>query len=698
MHMAAGKLAVWKNGVALGALFIALAPQARAQDAATVNAPGASTLLQRLVIGAGVEKVAIDTPQAVTVLDQEAIDEEQPMVIGDILRQVPGITVIGSERTAGQSFNIRGIGGLEASDESKIVVTVDGAVKFYEQYRLGSFFSDPELYKRVEVLRGPASSTLYGSGALGGVINFTTKDAADFLKDGQTTAVQLKSMYDSNKDGVLASISAAHAFSNGTEVLLNGNFRRSSEYENGNGVPVPGSDFSSFSGLAKLTHRFGENDEQAVRLSYQRWQSDADDTEYSQTGTQAFGTIDRKITDQTVVLSYENPASSNPLLDFKLNLSLSDTKVRQENSSFIFVPSPLFADSDYGYRTWAAKAENTFEHSGDGFENFLTVGGQLSHQQRFAEASTGPIGFHPEGTDTKYGVFFQNEFIWNEKLTVIPGARLDFVNLRPDALVPGAKTTNDIAFSPKLAVMYQINETFSLFGSVAHTQRVPTLDEMFSSAGPNADYPGGRLPSLDLKKETSNSVELGFAISTQDLITDGDSLQLKTTGFYNDLHDLITTNPNKGAGVPVVYYVNVDEAEIYGVEVEAAYEMDYAFASLAYSLTRGEDKATGETLTTIPADTLAVTLGGRLPEHDLSFGWRGLFAASISTGATTGPFGGYAVHDLFMNWTPDEGRFAGLQVRAAVENLFDKQYRANLSGDDGRGRTFKLTLAKTFGW
>jgi hemoglobin/transferrin/lactoferrin receptor protein len=57
----------------------------------------------------------------------------------------------------------------------------------YESYRMGGFMSDMELYKRVEVLRGPAAGTLYGSGVLGGVINFTTKDASDFLEDDQTT-------------------------------------------------------------------------------------------------------------------------------------------------------------------------------------------------------------------------------------------------------------------------------------------------------------------------------------------------------------------------------------------------------------------------------------------------------------------------------------------------------------------------------
>ena len=58
--------------------------------------------------------------------------------------------------------------------------------------------------------------------------------------------------------------------------------------------------------------------------------------------------------------------------------------------------------------------------------------------------------------------------------------------------------------------------------------------------------------------------------------------------------------------------------------------------------------------------------------------------------------GGYGVHNLFLTWTPDDGALSGLEVRAAVDNLFDKQFRRHLSSLDAEGRTFKLTLARTF--
>ena len=86
---------------------------------------GRVTQLQRLVIGAGQEKVAIDTPQAVSVIEQEDLDSDQPATIGDVIREIPGVNVTGSDRLLGQNFNIRGIGAPETTGDG-LVSTVMG--------------------------------------------------------------------------------------------------------------------------------------------------------------------------------------------------------------------------------------------------------------------------------------------------------------------------------------------------------------------------------------------------------------------------------------------------------------------------------------------------------------------------------------------------------------------------------------------
>ena len=427
--------------------------------------------LDRIVISAGKEKVAIDTPQSVSVVDQEDLDEEQPTTLGDALTDLPGVKAVGSDRVLGESFNIRGIGTLAASDESKIIIQVDGATKFYEQYRMGSFFSDPELYKRVEVLRGPASSTLYGAGALAGVINVTTKDAADYLSGGDKMAFRQKVAGNSNGSGFLTSSIAAARPTDQLDLLGAFVYRRSGEFKDGAGKEIRGSDFKAPSGLLKGSYSFGADQEHKLKASYQHWTTEDKGAEYSQTGTTGFGKVDREVTDETVVLGYSY-LPDNMLIDLNATLSYSDTKVVQNNAQFKGGRSSLFNDTKYGYATWQGRVENTSSFTGEGWENYLTVGIGTERQTRTADQeklknnkNSGGITFHPGGETVKNGLYAQNELILWDKLTLIPGLRIDRQTVKPGSRVTAAdrKTTTGTAISPKLAMFYEIDRNFGVF-------------------------------------------------------------------------------------------------------------------------------------------------------------------------------------------------------------------------------------------
>lgn len=659
------------------------------------QAPATDGFLQlgRIIFGFGTPRVAIDTPQAVTVLNDEDIERQQAATPAELLDEVPGVQSIGSNRAAGISFNIRGIGELAASDESKIIVTVDGAVKFHEQYRVGSFFGDPELYKRVEVLRGPASSTLVGAGALGGAIAFETKDPSDFLTAEEDNALSFRLGGSSNGEGGFSTLTYAGRLSDRAEVLSSLTYRRAAEYDDGDGNAVSGSDFDALSGILKGTYRI--DDAQSVELSYSAFDSDLDDTAYSQTGTiDGFGTIDRRVRDRTLTLNYANTAPGNDLLDLDVTLFWSDTNVQQSDASLgAFSPSVLFQDTEYGYATLGAKVENTSRLS-LGTETFLTYGIQASRQKRTAEAAqSGNILFHPEGTDTRIGLYAQAEMVFGN-LTLIPGLRVDFSDLEPDDRIPGATDVSNTSVSPKIAALYEVTPDWSVFGSLSRTERAPTLDELYSSD----DMPVSP-PALFLEPETSDAVELGFAYETTGLRTDDDRLAVKVTGFNYDIKDLIVRPAfaDRLDGVP--FYEQVGRARIRGAEVEAAYESDRFYTRLAYSYVDGEDRSTGEALASVPAENAVLTIGGRNAAGTLDYGWQGTFVDDITTpGANGERFGGYAVHDLYASYTPDGGALDGWQVRAGIDNALDRDYRNSLAGDDGPGRTFKLTLTRGLQW
>lgn len=78
-------------GTALIALPLPAMAQAQSDDIAVAS--DSQFALDRMIISAGVEKVALDTPQAVTALDQEDIDQLQATTIGDLLEGMPGVNV-----------------------------------------------------------------------------------------------------------------------------------------------------------------------------------------------------------------------------------------------------------------------------------------------------------------------------------------------------------------------------------------------------------------------------------------------------------------------------------------------------------------------------------------------------------------------------------------------------------------------------
>lgn len=131
-----------------------------------------------LVLGTRLPTPIDQVGRAVTVISAEQIEERQQRFLFDALRIAPGVTVTRSG-SAGALSNVS-IRGLPTS---QTLVVVDGVVvndpsSFGNGFDFGQF--DTSDIERIEVLRG-AQSTLYGSNAIGGVVNVVTKDGSDGL-------------------------------------------------------------------------------------------------------------------------------------------------------------------------------------------------------------------------------------------------------------------------------------------------------------------------------------------------------------------------------------------------------------------------------------------------------------------------------------------------------------------------------------
>jgi len=131
-------------------------------------------------------------PMTVTIVDRATLTaEHQPSVLPTVMREVPGLFVTsrsmmgyGVSTGAAGGINLRGITG----GSGQLLVLIDGHPQYQGIY--GHPIADSYqtlMAERVEVLRGPAS-VLYGSNAMGGVMNIVTRQAK---QDGVNTNIQL---------------------------------------------------------------------------------------------------------------------------------------------------------------------------------------------------------------------------------------------------------------------------------------------------------------------------------------------------------------------------------------------------------------------------------------------------------------------------------------------------------------------------
>ncbi|WP_420141686.1 TonB-dependent receptor plug domain-containing protein [Sphingomonas sp.] len=120
----------------------------------------------------GLGTPAAQLPASVTIIDDAALAQRQTRLVSDVLRDVPGLAV---NRSVGGLTDVR----IRGSEANQVLVLIDGievADPFQGQFDFNTLIADEGA--RIEVLRGQQSS-LYGSDAIGGVINYSTLTGAE---------------------------------------------------------------------------------------------------------------------------------------------------------------------------------------------------------------------------------------------------------------------------------------------------------------------------------------------------------------------------------------------------------------------------------------------------------------------------------------------------------------------------------------
>ncbi|VVS98966.1 TonB-dependent hemoglobin/transferrin/lactoferrin family receptor [Rhizobium sp. EC-SD404] len=667
---------------------------------------GPMTLLDRLTVVSRTSESPIEQMASVSQVDAAEISQRMATTPADVFFAVPGVNIQADAKRVASSINVRGL-----QDFGRVSVIVDGARQNFQRSGHGTqslFFLDPNLIKQVDVVRGPVANT-YGSGAIGGVVFFETKDAEDLLRPGETVAGSLTGQYESNGDGWTTSVVGAYRINDAVDVLGNVVWRDYSDYEDGAGTTVAGTGFDVLSGLAKATIR--PSDFSELKLG---WSGTSDNW------TEGANTYDADLEQNTFSARYNLRDPAETWLDLHLNVSanlvdLDQTFLRdaRQFSSETGLPIVIPAGSRtrYDLETYGIDLWNTSRFDTGLLQHELTYGGDwLQDDVVTSSPAGGSDVYTPSGQRQVYGAYLQNKMTY-DWLEVIGALRYDGYRLDgTDAESEGDR------LSPRLTVGVSPFESDALdglqfYGTYAEGYRSPSVTEtLISGLHPNGVvFPF--LPNPDLRPETAKTWEIGINYSQDGIFQGGDTLRLKAAYFHNDIDDYIggqtlsafvpgsgcTFIPGPGSIPTCFQYQNFASAEIQGFELEAFYDQGRYFGGLSASFIEGFTLADGvrSDLVTEPSSQVTGQLGMRALDERLTFGGEVQHNIPPSGAAFNED---YTLVNVFVDYEATDN----LRFNARVDNLFDERYANPLNATTTStifepGVSFKVGLTARWG-
>ena len=699
------------------AMVLVCAAAAHGQDTEDKKKKDEESRLEKVTVSATfTEKKELETVKSVSIVGSEDISRRQANNVMELVADLPGVDINGGPNRQGAEFSIRGVTRPEQN-----IVRVDGVTKYFEGYRLGSFFGDPELLKQVDVVRGPVS-TLYGSGAIGGVVNMTTKDASDFLKAGQTFGAKVKAGFNSNNDEWNGSAFLYARPEENIDLLGAVTFRDSDDFEFASGDAFEGSAVNVKNVLLKASIILA--DYHKLSASYQ-YGEDSGIVEFRQndrgTTDNGFseGLIDRELEDTSIALEYAYQNDDNPWIDFTLSFGYSKTHNMETGLDSSIVTGPVSTSLDPGetrifdYKSWQLSAINTSRFSTGSVKHVMTFGADFYTQDRFGEQSGGPIRSQPSGEQDVFGAFIQDEINFADRVILTPAIRYatyttegSTVGLEDRIADPDDFLTADqfrqadrySAWTPSVTAEVKLTDWASVIGGYYEGFRAPAIDEIYAhSLFFGAPFPPGtadKTTSLQLREETAQTWEAGIKLAFEDVISKGDILRTKLVYFRNNIEDKIVSIRSTSALINPVSYINDGEDRLKGWEFEGLYDNGVTYIRTSFSSIRGENLSRNIDLTATPADQLSISGGTRFGDTGLEGGFQSQFVWRHHTEDEVDGNPGYNIHNLYFTYRPEA--VEGAEIRLAVNNLFDKDYRRHRAGTRSFGRDVRVSVSYQF--
>ena len=545
------------------------------------------------------------TPAPVNVFDRSDIRARAPNTLTDLFRGQAGLDVTGVGLNQVRPV-IRGQIG------QRILLLADGQ-RLNNSRRQQDFGEIPGLLdvstiERVEVVRGPAS-VLYGTDAIGGVINVITRTPELAGLHGDAGA-----RYSSADAQRRLSATAAGRFGR-WGLSLGGAVRGADDYKGPGGdygnislagnTPVRDTRGQDWSADAYLGYRLGAGRELFAR--YERFQAD----------TAGFGYVDPAAYapgDPTIRILYPWQVFSKLSTGVRatgLTLPFADraeaTVYRQENDRSlafgISIPTGPGSMIDiaqtnrtdlvtYGFRGELSKLIGERVNLTYGIDYFHDRSTNSdSNTTTFVNMgpippSTSTVPQVPNASYRSTGVFAQSDWRVLPRLSLLFGARYQRINAAtrstPNYTGPSATSTDHTVVGAASAVI-RVADAVSLVGTVGRAFRSPNLVERFFN-GPTPEGSGYQSPNPNLKPETSLNVDVGVRVRTA-------RANAEVFVFQNSIHEGIRIAPTGAQVQGLAEYrnVNVQKLRFRGIELSGRLGLEAGF-SLAANATRVSSK------------------------------------------------------------------------------------------------------------
>ncbi len=481
-------------------------------------------------------------PASVSVIDRKQLAQRAYKDITDALRDVPGVTVTGGGYR--QDISVRGLPAQYTT------ILVDGKKQTGRESQpngSGGYEQDwlPPLdsIERIEIVRGPMS-TLYGSDAMGGVINIITRKNYRKWSGNLRAETKIQGNSDSGADSQIQLAFSGPLIENLLSITASGLYQKREEDD--------------------IERGYAEKELRNMRTAFHLTPNTSDTLtfEYILQDQTRTSTPGKSLPERNSLSKTESERHSYALThEGKYKDLTSRSYVQQE--SVENVGRNITIDNLVANTQWSLILNES---------HMVTLGAEFL-EESLDDFDTNS-GDATNIENSQWSVYGEDEWRLTDKLAFTLGLRLD----------DNEQFNSQV--SPRAYAVYNINDNWVLKGGVSTGYRTPELREM--AEGWVQESRGGNIygnPALSPETTVNKEIALYFS--------GDDGFEYSITAFHNDFDDKIaiaTCELDVCLDDTDRYNINIDEAESYGAELAARYNIGNWSFNGAYSYTRSEQK------------------------------------------------------------------------------------------------------------